>query len=350
MKKRVIVPFRAVGLAAIAAVLAVTSLASNPQAANPVAHSPQGGAPPVGTPGSNGILFVDVTPDTITTLKTAQNLITRVALPQEAKQAICGDLFDPGTNTGTFVIDHNGNDVFIKPVAKSGQTNLFVKTDTAVYNFDLVVVPTAQAYRVVNVNLPSYETQIAEQRAAAAREIEQKREQLETDMAQELATRKNELEQNAQVTLAAEQKRLRTDADRRASDMATRRFIDGILQGLSTVPLREKRGQYDQVEVVVDDSAYIFEGRLYIRFRLTNRGAKDVTYQEPKLLVQGGEKDRTLTTTLFTSRGDYKVPAGQSAAGIAVFERPTLDKGERIVLMVRGGGDRIVLLRLIEQT
>jgi hypothetical protein len=339
MKYRLTAPFRVIGLVVIAAVIAVPAMASDPQ----------GGAPTVSA-GSSGILFVDVTPDTITTLKTAQNLITRVALPQEAKQAICGDLFDPATNTGSFVIDHNGNDVFIKPVAKSGQTNLFVKTDTAVYNFDLVVVPPAQAYRVVNVNLPPYEQQIAAQKAAAAREIEQQRTQLETDMAQELATRKTELDQKAQADLAAEQKRLRTDADRRAADMATRRFIDGILQGLSTIPLREKRGQYDQIEVVVDDSAYVFEGKLYVRFRLTNRGTKDVTYQEPKLLVQGGEKDRPVTTTLFTSRGDYKVPAGQSAAGIAVFERPSLDKGERIVLIVRGGGDRVVQLRLLEQS
>ena len=350
-KDRVITSLCAIGMAAFAvAMVAAPARASEPQATDSTSRAPQV-VQPAGMTASTGIIFVDVTPDTITTIRTAQNLITRVALPREAKQAICGDLYDATTNTGSFVVDHNGNDVFIKPISGKGQTNLFIKTEQEVYNFDLVVVPAPQAYRVVNVNLPPYEKQIADQRATAEKEIADERTRLEGEMADKLATRQRELEQQAAADLAAEQKRLRAEADHRAADMATRRFVDGVLQGFTTVPLREKKGQFDQVDVTVDDVAYVFEGRLYVRFRVNNRGAKDLTYQEPKLLVQGGEKDRPLTATLFTSRGDYKVPAGQSAGGVAIFEKPSLEKGERLVFVVRGDAkDRVVQLRLLEQS
>ena len=347
--QRVFISMRALGLAALVA----ATLGAPVRAAGP--EGPVGRVTPTQTvsptpPASSGIIFVDVTPDTITTLRTAQNLITRIAFSSEAKQAICGDLFDPATNTGSFVIDHNGTDVFIKPVAAKGQTNLFVKTDQATYNFDLVVVPAAQAYRVVNVNLPPFQKQIDEQKAANAKELEQARADLEQELDQKYQDRVRQLETQSATDIATETRKIRAEGDRRAADMAQRRFVDGMLQGFTTVPLREKRGQSDQLEVAVDDVAYIFEGRLYVRIRVTNRGQKDVTYQEPKIIVQGpGQKDQSVATTTFTSRGDYKIPAGQSVGIVAVFERPSLDKGERVVLFMRGDQkDKLLALRLID--
>jgi hypothetical protein len=344
---REIAPLCALGMAALVVATVVAPVrASGPPDTR--SHAPQN-VQSTAAPAANPIVFVDVTPDTITTLKTAQNLITRIAFPGEAKQAICGDLFDPATNTGSFVIDHNGSDVFIKPVTAKGQTNLFVKTDATTYNFDLVVVPAPQAYRVVNINLPSYQKQIDDQKAAAARELAQEKTDLENQMEQKLADRQRELEQQEATDLANEQKKLRADADHRAADMATRRFVDGILQGFTTVSLHEHHGQSDQVDVAVDDDAYVFEGRLYVRFRMENRTEHELTYQEPRVLIQG-DKDRPVTATFFTSRGDYKIPANQSAGVVAVFERPSLEKGERVILFVRGDAkDRFVMLRLIEQ-
>lgn len=318
---------------------------SSPSSPRPTQVSPSPAA--TNTP----ILFVDVTPDTITSLRTAQNLVTRIAFPAEAKQAICGDLFDPATNTGSFVITHDGTDVFVKPVAAKGQTNLFVKTDTATYNFDLVVVPAAQAYRVVNVNLPPYQKQIDDQKAAMAKQLEAARADLEAEYDQKYQDRVRALESQKASDVAAETTKVRAEGDRRAADMATRRFVDGMLQGFTTVPVRERKAQSDQLDVSVDDAAYIFEGRLYVRVRVTNRGDKDVTYQEPKIVVQGPNKnDKAVSTSVFTSRGDYKIPAGQTVGLVAVFERPSLDKGERVVLVMRGDQkDKLMALRLIEQ-
>lgn len=306
-----------------------------------------GPAPPVA---ASGIIFVDVTPDSITTIKTAQNLVTRVALPAEAKQAICGDVFDAATGTGTFVIDRVGNDVFIKPLANKGQTNLFIKTDREVFNFDLVVVTAAQAFRVVNVNLPPYERQIEEQKANARKEIERERAAMESEMSGKLAERQRELDETNERTLAAERQKLRVETDRRAADLATRRVADGVLQGFSTIPLREKRGQIDQLDLVVDDVAYVFEGRLYVRYRLTNRGTADATYGEPKIYVRSGETDRAVASVSISARGDYKIPAGQTVSGVVVLERVTLERGDRLVMVVRAPGEgRVIQVRLLEQ-
>ena len=51
-----------------------------------------------------------------------------------------------------------------------------------------------------------------------------------------------------------------------------------------------------RLDVSVDDSAYIFEGRLYVRVRVTNRGDRDVTYQEDKSLVRTGNAPRVMAS------------------------------------------------------
>ncbi|MCC6745272.1 MAG: TrbG/VirB9 family P-type conjugative transfer protein [Acidobacteria bacterium] len=314
-----------------------------------VSGAQTGTNPPAPSPAS-GIIFVDVTPDSIVTIKTAQNVVTRVALPAEAKQAICGDVFDAASGTGTFVIDRSGNDVFIKPLATKGQTNLFIKTEREVYNFDLTVVTAAQAYRVVNVNLPPYERQIAEQKAAAARDIARDRAAMESEMAGKLADRKRELEQANEETLASERGKLRAETDRRSTDLAMRRIADGVMQGFTTVAFREKRGQLDQLDVVVDDAGYVFEGRLYVKYRITNRGTGEATYADPKVYVRTGEEDRPVASVTISARGDFKVPAGQTVTGVVVFERITLERGERLLFVVRGQAEgRAVQLRLLEQ-
>lgn len=354
---RVMASLRAIGVIVLVAVSAhaapLQSESGQTAASNiEVSRSVQSVQSTSGAPApSPGIVFVDATPDTITTIRTAQNVITRVAFPEEAKEAICGDLFDPASNTGTFVINKIGTDVFIKPVNSKSQTNLFVKTDANVYSFDLVVVPQDKAHRVVNINMPSYKEEIEAMREKARREIAQERNDWQTQADAQLATLRKDLEQKNATALAAEQRKLRTEADRRASDMATRRFVDGLMQGFETVALRDRRLDSGNLEVFLDDVAYVFEGRLYVRYRVTNRGSSDVTYVEPRVVVRGGSKDRGVTTTVITSRGDYVIPGGATAAGVAIFERPALDKGERLYLVVRAeGSDRPVLLRLIEQS
>ena len=85
------------------------------------------------------------------TILTAKGYVTRLALPEKAEAAICGDLYDPQTGIGSFVVNSSGNDVFIKASGTKGASNLFVKTANFTFNFYLNTVPDSQAHRVVTV-------------------------------------------------------------------------------------------------------------------------------------------------------------------------------------------------------
>lgn len=100
------------------------------------------------------IVTIRLAKDQIATVKTAPGITTRLVFPDQVNEIICGDLYDPASGRGTFVIQRGGNDVFLKPVATKGLSNMFVKTvqsDENVYSFDLLIVTADQAHRVVNV-------------------------------------------------------------------------------------------------------------------------------------------------------------------------------------------------------
>jgi TonB family protein len=92
--------------------------------------------------------------DQIALVKTAPGLATRMTFPEQINEIICGDLYDPSSGKGNFVVQHSGNDLFIKPIGTRGTSNLFVKTAVSneyIYSFDLQIVDLNQAHRIVNV-------------------------------------------------------------------------------------------------------------------------------------------------------------------------------------------------------
>lgn len=100
------------------------------------------------------ITTITLGPDQIGVLKTGPAISTRVSFRERVQDIVCGDLYDPGSGTGAFVIQRIDNDVFIKPVAAKGISNMFVKTGENrenTYNFSLMIVPIDEAYRIVNV-------------------------------------------------------------------------------------------------------------------------------------------------------------------------------------------------------
>jgi TonB family protein len=106
--------------------------------------------PPVKSP----IVTIRLGTDQIGTVKTGEKLSTRLSFREPVKEVICGDLYDPTSGVGSFVIQRLDNDVFIKPVVSKGVSNLFVKTGEKgeyIYNFSLLIVPADQAYLVVKV-------------------------------------------------------------------------------------------------------------------------------------------------------------------------------------------------------
>ena len=100
------------------------------------------------------IITIRLNPDVIGVVKTAEKLSTRISFREPIKEIICGDLFDPSSGTGAFVIQRIDSDIFIKPVAPKGVSNMFVKAGEKgerIYNFSLNIVPIEQAYLIVNV-------------------------------------------------------------------------------------------------------------------------------------------------------------------------------------------------------
>jgi TonB family protein len=87
-------------------------------------------------------------------INTAPAISTKLSFPEQIKEVICGDLYDPATGRGSFVVQKSENDLFLKPVTSKGVSNLFVKTGENgeyVYSFDLLIVSPSQAHRIVNV-------------------------------------------------------------------------------------------------------------------------------------------------------------------------------------------------------
>lgn len=97
------------------------------------------------------ITTIMIEPNQIAPVRTAQKISSRISFSEPVKMVICGDLYDPESGTGSFVIQTIGNDVFIKPVVASGTSNMFVKAGEDTYNFSLEIYPANQAHIVLNV-------------------------------------------------------------------------------------------------------------------------------------------------------------------------------------------------------
>jgi hypothetical protein len=108
--------------------------------------------------------------DAIPLIRTARGLTTMISLPEEAREAICGDLYDPDQNAGGFVVQRSGRDIFVKPLRAAGRSNLFVKTGRATYAFDLAVVEQPSAMRIVYVDGAGPQEALEAAREALARE------------------------------------------------------------------------------------------------------------------------------------------------------------------------------------
>ena len=100
------------------------------------------------------ISTVTLGPDQIWIVKTAQKISTRISFSEPIKEIICGDLYDPASGTGSFVIQRIEKDIFVKPILTKGISNMFVKAGEKgeyMYNFSLLIVPHDQAHLIVNV-------------------------------------------------------------------------------------------------------------------------------------------------------------------------------------------------------
>ena len=122
-----------------------------------------------GMVGQSQVISVSLAQDQIVGVKTARGITTRLVFSERVQEIVCGDLYDPTTGVGTFVIQRVGNDVFLKPIVAEGLSNLFVKVgekSEITYGFDLFIGSAQQAFRVVRVTSKSGVPEVKEVKAA----------------------------------------------------------------------------------------------------------------------------------------------------------------------------------------
>lgn len=212
-------------------------------------------------PRSEAVVRVSAGGERIASIRTSRGVTTMLSLPAEAKEAVCGDLFDAQTGNGCFVIQRSGRDLFLKPLKPTGATNLFVKTEAATYAFDLVVVPADRAMRIVFVDTAAPDRAVVAERAKLERDraaLELDREQLAKD----------------RLSAATELDRLRTAVEEesraRAETIARQWVADGLVDAVA-ITRRTARGR-NGFEIVLGSVALRLGERTALRCTMKNAG------------------------------------------------------------------------------
>jgi len=287
-----------------------------------------------GASGQTPITSISLRPDQIGLIKTAQALSTRISFPETVKEIICGDLYDPTTGRGSFVVQRAENDVFIKPVVDKGMSNLFVKTgerSEKVYNFDLAIVGAAEAIRVINVlstaqrpNSPadaSEEKKLSEDREAARLEADEivRRARVEAD----------------KILAGAEQqaKNRSREAESSAQKEIERRFIHALMLGVRESKVTNPRIVTRKVIITLDPHVLIFSEKSYLRYTIHNTGSSDFRFNELGLEDASGAP---VTVEVTQNKPDNTVRSGESITGIITFDSKVIASRGKITLLVKG--------------
>jgi type IV secretory pathway VirB9-like protein len=293
--------------------------------------------------------------DRIGELKTAQGITTMIRFPEAVQEIICGDLYDQGTGKGTFVVqrsgtsDHPGNEVFVKPVASRGASNMFVKTDGKhTYSFDLTIVSTAQAHRMVNVTdaagAPSSTppAQAADPKGAdpekPAPDFERLKAETEQQARQKAAEILRVAQQQADRKIAeadakiAEAERL---APQRAEQEIERRFVQALMLGLREAKVSNTRAIAKKVVISIDSRILLFDDKAYLRYTIQNTSDVDFVFTAMSLEVSDGKDAKPLTAVVNQSKPENSLAPGESLTGVMVFDPKQVGGKQRLTLFVR---------------
>ena len=287
-----------------------------------------------GVNGQTPITSISLRSDQIGLVKTAQALSTRISFPDAVKEIICGDLYDPTTGRGSFVVQRAENDVFIKPVVDKGMSNLFVKTgerSERVYNFDLSIVSAAEAVRVMNVVTATEKANAGldgseERKASAIREAAR----AEADE----ILRKAKADADKILADAQEQARGRDrDAESSAQKEVERKFIDALMLGLRESKVNNARIMIKKVAIILDPHVLTFSEKSYLRYTIQNTGNSDFRFAELGLEDAAG---KPINVEITQNKPENKVRSGESITGIIAFDSKSASGRGRVTLFVKG--------------
>lgn len=309
------------------------------------------------------VVTLQLAPDQIGAVRTATGITTRISFTEPVTSVICGDLYDPASGKGAFVIergekDKPSNEVFIKPVTTKGQSNMFVKTADGkhTYNFDLFIVPQTQAHRVVNVvdappapvgtgdkgSTPSHTADSTDPPKPApcpdADRIKANAEQQGRQKADEII--RGARQQADRITGEAEAKL--NEANRQAAERTgqevSRRFTQALLLGLRETKISNTRATTKKkIIIMLDPRVLAFDDKAYLRYTIQNAGTDDFAFTTLTLELGSGADAHPLTMEITQSKPENKLTVGESLTGIVAFD-PKLVVGpkDRLVFFMRG--------------
>jgi type IV secretory pathway VirB9-like protein len=296
--------------------------------------------------------------DRIGEIKTAQGITTMIRFPDAVQEIICGDLYDPGTGKGTFVVqrsgpaEHPGNEVFIKPVSVRGASNMFVKTDgKRTYSFDLIIVPTTQAHRMVNITdlaptagaasgtpAPNVDPRNSEGEKPSA-DFERMKAEAEQQARQKAGEILRNAQQQADRKIAeadaklAEAERL---APQRADQEIERRFTQALMLGLREAKVSNTRALAKKVVITLDPRMLVFGDKAYLRYTMQNTGDKDFAFTAMSLEAGEGKEANPLTAVIHQSKLENLLAPSESLTGVIVLDPKQVGTKQKLTLFVRG--------------
>jgi hypothetical protein len=281
-------------------------------------------------------LFLEA--DQIGLVKTGQGITTRISFPRPVSEIVCGDLYDPGSGKGSFVVQRSGNDVFLKPVVSKAYSNLFVKTGESgahVYNFDLTVVSASEAHRVVNVTGPAAQPDAAIRGAEDPGSILTKAQQQVDEM---IASAK---QQASRIVAEADQRA--ADSDREAASRAAseleRRIVRALMLGLREARISAQHVIARGVAISFDKRLLTFDDKSYIRFTMQNTGDADFVFKSISLEKVTADKREVLPVEVNLTKSETALKPTETVTVILSFDARLIGERERLTLYIRGEGD-----------
>ena len=286
-------------------------------------------------------------PNQIGLVKTAQALTTRISFPDQVQEIICGDLYDPSSGKGSFVIQRSGKDIFVKPVASKGLSNLFVKVGEKgerTYNFDIVIALPAQAHRVINVvNEPDQPAPAKPSPSSPKVERKPAQAGANQDLIGQAAAQAEEIVSQARrqaSQMIAEAEARATETDRHASEQAEqeieRRLVKAMMLGTREIKIESPRTVGKKVIISLDPRVLVFNDRSYVRYTLQNSSAAPFEFSSISLESGSVRSTVPIAFQVMQTKPENKLDPGESLSGVLAFDARSIAAGSRLVLYVRG--------------
>ncbi|MEK6320336.1 MAG: hypothetical protein AABN33_01500 [Acidobacteriota bacterium] len=296
------------------------------------------------------IITVTLGPNQIGQVKTTQGITTRVTFPETVRDIICGDLYDPATGKGSFVVQRIDNDVFLKPVVPKGLSNLFVKTGEKgehTYSFDLQVVSLDQAHRVVNVaDVPAAGAGAAQPTAGPTEDAkripttaQQQADETIRAARQQADGIMKQANQQASETYGKALQRAE-ELDRKSAERAQQeieqRFQRAMIQGVREIKSADFHVIAKKVSLTLDPRVLTFDDKSYLRYTIKNDGDKEFGFTGLTLERWSGKETFVIPAKVIQGRVENRLNPGETIMGIIVFDPREIGVGAKLTLYVRG--------------